>query len=344
MKKKETLTRIAVVQTQLIEVDKTEKRLNPYCPEFSANYFIKKVKKPNVEKQCARLEMAGKNKSDIVVLTESTEAAWCETAADRPEARVKICGPVPGETSEAYGRIAKKYNMHVVADVSEKDGGKYYNTAVLIGRNGELIGKYRKVHLPPLDGADRTGGDSYPVFDTDFGRVGMLVCYDWIFPEAMASLACNGPDLVCVPTQGYGRTEDLGEATVKCRAADHSVNVALSMIANVFRPGRSCIVNRAGQILADAGYSLDTIIYADMDVKAPRYDNYFPDVKTPDLGGRLFVSRHPETYKILTDENPPAYKMHLKQKQVIEWNTREYRLSVAHKFWGYDPKTGKIQI
>jgi hypothetical protein len=164
----------------------------------------------------------------------------------------------------------------------------------------------------------------------------------------MACLACNGPDLVCFPTHGYGWTEDLGEATAKCRAADHSVNVAMSMtpamISTLQFPGRSCIVNRGGQILADAGYSRDAIIYSDIDLKAPRYDRFFPDEDASDLGGRLFVGRHPETYNVLTEQNPPAYKMHLKQKHVIDWDSSEFRMERVHQFWGYEPETGKVKF
>lgn len=341
-------SRIASVQTESIGINAADRKLNPYCPEFDANYVIENIKNPNVEKQCERLELAGKNHTDIVVLTEQSEALGSYShASDRPEAREKVCSTVPGETTEKYGAIAKKYGMHIVAGVSEKENDIYYNTAVLIGRDGNLIGKYRKVHLTPQERGGLISGNSYPVFETDIGRIGMLVCYDWIFPEAMACLACNGPDLVCLPTHGYGWTEDLGEVTVKCRAADHSVNVAMSMtpgmISTLQFPGRSCIVNRGGQILADAGYSKDTIIYSDLDLKTPRYDRSFPEESISDLGGRLFVGRHPETYRILTEEQPSAYNLHLKQHHVRELYSHQSCIAWVHRRWGYDSSDGKVK-
>jgi predicted amidohydrolase len=337
------MARIASVQTEPIYYDVRDRALNPYSPDFDAAQVIERVRRPNVEKQCERLRQAGENRADLVVLTEGSEVMgnWCQ-ASDRPEARKQVVCEIPGETTEAYGAIARQYSMHVVAGLHERVGDTYYNAAVLIGRDGQIIGKYHKVHLTQAERAGITCGSDYPVFDTDIGRVGILICYDWIYPESLASLACNGPDLVCFPTHGYGWTEDLGEVTAKCRAADHSVNVAMAMTPSKFGPGRSCIVNRAGQIVADAGYHRDCIIYADLDLRLQRYDKFFVDESISDLGGRLFVDRRPETYKILTMEQPPALEKHMAQEHVRRRHEPKERLARAHAGWAYDAENDRI--
>ena len=85
----------------------------------------------------------------------------------------------------------------------ERDGDVVYNTAVLIDRKGNLAGKYRKVSLPreEIDGGI-TPGNSFPVFDTDFGKVGMMICWDVTFPDAAKTLAMNGADVILMPIAG----------------------------------------------------------------------------------------------------------------------------------------------
>jgi predicted amidohydrolase len=104
--------------------------------------------------------------------------------------------PVPGPTTEFLGEIAKNHKIYIVAGILEKEGKTVYNTAIMIDRNGELAGKYRKVSLPreEIEGGV-TPGVSFPVFKTDFGTVGMMICWDVTFPEAARTLGvswCRG--------------------------------------------------------------------------------------------------------------------------------------------------------
>lgn len=95
---------------------------------------------------------------------------------------------------------ARKFNMHIVSGFNEIDGGKLYNTSVLINPNG-LIGKYRKMHLfmNEFDFFEK-GNLDFPVFDLGFCKMGMLICFDWIFPEAWRILALKGADIICHPS------------------------------------------------------------------------------------------------------------------------------------------------
>lgn len=82
-----------------------------------------------------------------------------------------------------------------------------YNTAVLIGRDGELAGRYRKTHLPREEWEiGITHGNEYPVFDTDFGRIGLMVCWDVQFPEPARALAAQGAELILLPIWGGNET------------------------------------------------------------------------------------------------------------------------------------------
>lgn len=94
----------------------------------------------------------------------------------------------------------RKRGLHIVTGFNERDDKKLFNTSVLIGPEG-MIGKYRKMHLF-MDEKDifEPGDLGFPVFDIGACRVGMLICFDWVFPEAWRLLALKGADIICHPS------------------------------------------------------------------------------------------------------------------------------------------------
>ena len=187
--------------------------------------------KENLEEFKEYIEMAGRQKADIVCLSEGI------TMVGTGKNLVDVAEPIPGPTTKYLGEIAKKYNMYIVAGISELDGLIMYNTAVLIGRNGDLIGKYRKVSLPIEDiNIGLTPGNTFPVFDTDFGTIGMMICWDSQFPEVARMLSLNGAEIVFLPIWG-------GDITlVAARSIENQVYIVSSgydMKTGVFdRKGR----------------------------------------------------------------------------------------------------------
>jgi hypothetical protein len=96
---------------------------------------------------------------------------------------------VPGPSTAYFGKLAKQHDLYLVVGLVERDGKTLYNTSALIGPDGEMVGKYRKVTLPRGEvEAGITPGREYPVFDTRFGKVGMMICYDGFFPEVARAL------------------------------------------------------------------------------------------------------------------------------------------------------------
>lgn len=132
---------------------------------------------------------------DLAVLPElsTTGIIFEQTAAE------KLCEEIPGPATEAFARKAKEKNIYIVLGMAERQGGRFFNSCVLLGPGG-VIGKYRKAHLSPDDERWTEAGEGgIPAFDLPFGRVGMLVGYDLMFPESVESLAKQGADLLCVP-------------------------------------------------------------------------------------------------------------------------------------------------
>jgi hypothetical protein len=112
---------------------------------------------------------------------------------------------VPGPATEAVGEKARALDSYVVLPLYERDGDDVYNSAVLVDPDGELRGTYRKVAPTggEIDGG-LTPGEDIPVFETEFGRVGLFICWDIKYAEVGAQLAQKGADLVFHPTHGSG--------------------------------------------------------------------------------------------------------------------------------------------
>ena len=117
-----------------------------------------------------------------------------------------LAEPIPGPSTDALGRLARELGVVIVASLFERRAaGLYHNTAAVIGADGEIAGIYRKMHIPddPLyfEKFYFTPGDlGFPNFDTPFGRVGVLVCWDQWYPEAARLSALAGANILFYPT------------------------------------------------------------------------------------------------------------------------------------------------
>ncbi len=131
--------------------------------------------------------------------------------------------PVPGPTTAALAALARSRRAWVAGGLYEREGKAVYNTAVLLDRGGRLAGRYRKVYLPreEVEGG-LAPGSAYPAFTTDFGTVGLMICWDVQYPEAARALALAGAELLLVPI--WGGNEALGKA----RAIENRVFLASS--------------------------------------------------------------------------------------------------------------------
>lgn len=200
----------------------------------------------NLKLFCEQIDRAGKLGLDIVCLGEVITLVGTGCS-------VNDCAePIPGPATRRLGDAAKKNNIWVVAGLTEQVGDTVYNTAVLLDRQGQLAGKYRKVHLPREEWKKGiTPGDSYPVFQTDFGTIAIQICYDWFFPEPEAIFALKGAEIIFAPTWGNtlpdedGRVN--GESVFRVRARDNG----LYMVPSTY-DGDSLIIDPMGRILASS--------------------------------------------------------------------------------------------
>ena len=117
-----------------------------------------------------------------------------------------LAEPVPGATTESLGKISREHRIVIIASLFERrSAGLYHNTAAILGSNGDLLGLYRKMHIPDdplfLEKFYFTPGDlGFKNFDTEFGRLGVLVCWDQWYPEAARLTAMQGANILFYPT------------------------------------------------------------------------------------------------------------------------------------------------
>ncbi len=204
---------------------------------------------------------------------------------------------------ERLGRVAAEYQMSLVvcSDGIESDGA-IYNTAFLLGPDGKEIGRYHKTCPTWSESGSRSRGTSLPVFPTaDLGTVGMLICYDLVFPETARGMALAGADVIFFPTMGGAAVgdDDIGEQALRVRAAENHVYLVVA-----FRGSGSMIISPRGKIIARAE-GPDGLAIADIDPQGGRRGGDAMNVQE-DMRARLFRERNPAAFGILTDPHPPV--------------------------------------
>jgi predicted amidohydrolase len=141
--------------------------------------------------------LAGHGDADLLVLPELASTGY---RFDSRDEALALSQPGDGEFVQFLLSQCEKLDLHLVAGFNEREGGLLFNSSVLAGPNG-VVGKYRKLHLF-IDEKDifEPGNLGLPVFDIGHCQVGMLVCFDWVFPEAWRMLALAGAQVVCQPS------------------------------------------------------------------------------------------------------------------------------------------------
>lgn len=205
---------------------------------------------------------------------------------------------------QGFARLARKYAMYVVACYYKNVNGKNYNTASLFDRKGEIVGEYRKTHLPAYEKWQVTEGDWLGCLETDFCRIGINICYDIMFPECTEVVALSGAEIIFHPTAGYGWYDSIGEATLRTRANDNHVYLVTSKNHINNAAGKSSIIDYWGQVLVDAGFYKDVVVTREIDLDIPKTQpDWFYPVKTSGIAGlreRNLKERRPELYGGLT--------------------------------------------
>jgi predicted amidohydrolase len=233
----------------------------------SINYRPGKQKKPgsaklNIEKFIQAAEKAIPGDVDLILFPEAT------SAVDTGLSYVEVADTVPGSITRQYGELARRKNAYIVAGIDEREGAAVYNSAVLIDREGRVIGKYRKVYIPREEiEVGITPGTDYPVFETDFGRIGMMICWDVQYPEPARALALRGAEIILLPIW------DGHETLITARAIENQVFLVASSYGSPTQ-----ILDPNGEQLALAP-EVGTAAIAAIDLNKRYIDPWLGDMK-----------------------------------------------------------------
>lgn len=196
----------------------------------------------NCEEYAPMIAAAAGQQADLVVLGETVPYVRTKLQPD------ECAEPIPGPTTDYFGGLAKQHGLHVALSLYERDGRLVYNTAVLLGPDGRLLGKYRKVCLPhgEVEKGVAPGAD-YPVFDTKFGKVGLMVCYDGFYPEVARALTAKGAEVIAWPVWGCD------PLLARARACENRVYVVSSTFTDPAKDWMiSAVIDPAGKVVAQA--------------------------------------------------------------------------------------------
>jgi predicted amidohydrolase len=162
-------------------------------------------------------QVASAHRPDVMVLGEMLNVIGAPGSLDSK------AETVPGPSTDVMASVARGHRVNLAFGMLEREGTRLYNTAVLLDRDGNIAGKYRKVQLPNEEAsAGISPGDSVPIFNIDVGKVALLICQDASFPEPAREAALQGAELLLVPIWG-GKP-----AIVRARALEHSMYLVAS--------------------------------------------------------------------------------------------------------------------
>ena len=232
--------------------------------------------------------------ADIVFFPEAYQHTVNRGILKQPEELLRLSA----EWKVRCSALAKKYHAYLVPWDYEYSDGRIYNSSYILDRDGIEIGRYRKVHLTRNE-QERgiTGGDDFPVFDLDFGRVGIMICWDNYFPESARCLGNRGADLILYPL--YGDTlVPQWEIKLRARAVDNSVFIASEQIDMHNTGAFTGLVSPAG----------DVVYRADM-ASAPSVAVIEADIGREQIAYTSGNRDYPEKIRKYTDRcrRPDAY-------------------------------------
>jgi predicted amidohydrolase len=188
------------------------------------------------------IEEAARQRADLIVLPETL--TYFGTGSKFAE----VAEPIPGPSTDYFSELAAKHHLYIVAGLVEREKHLIYNVAVLLSPDGKVAGKYRKVCLPRDEvAAGIAPGHDYPVFETRFGKLGLMVCYDGFFPEVARELSNRGAEVIAWPVWGCN------PALASARACENHVYLVSSTYEDVSRDWMlSAVWDHDGRTLAKA--------------------------------------------------------------------------------------------
>lgn len=233
-------------------------------------------KKGNIEKMKAYAKKAGKEDAKLIIFPELSLTDYLVR-----DLIYELAEPIPGPSVEEMAEIAKQNRVYIIfgmPELSQKAESVIYNSAVLVGPEG-YIGKYRKMYLPTHSVFEEKRyfrqGYQTPVFETEIGRIGLMICYDVFFPEVGRALKLNGAQLIVCISASPAVRRKFFEILTAARAIENNVFLAYVNLVGIEDGlqfwGGSRLISPSGSVIAKAKYNEEDFVIGEIDFKDIRH-------------------------------------------------------------------------
>ena len=209
------------------------------------------------------------------------------------------CGEsIDGYTITHLQKTARECSCYVIAPITLETivKGVFYNAAVVIDDEGEVLGDYSKHHLWAAERYYFHAGEEIPVFDTKFGKIGVMICYDAGFPEVARILTLKGAELLFMPSAWRIQDWDMWNLNIPQRALENTLYVAgvnrFGCEDDLYMFGNSKVADWRGRIIAESKEEKEEIVYAQIDLE---------QLTKARLDIHYLKDRRPDSYKLLSE-------------------------------------------
>ena len=255
-------------------------------------------RKYNISKAIHSVEKAVENGAKIICFAELAFDPFYPQKPATPE-ELKKAEPIPGPTTELFSLLAKELGIVIVLNIFERDKEHTYDSSPVINSNGKILGITRMIHITEYEGFHEQsyyepGDHGVPVYETNFGKIGVAICYDRHYPEYMRALALKGAEIVFIPQAGAldEWPKGLYEAELKVAAFQNGYYTALCNRVGeeevLTFSGESFVCNPEGKVVARAAKGEEQILCCDVDLTK---------IKKSHAKQLFFRDRRPELYK-----------------------------------------------
>ena len=256
---------------------------------------LSKNQNENLDKAVSKIEEAAKMGAEVICLPELFHSKYFCQVEDTKN--FDLAESIPGPSTKTISKIAKDNNVVVIVPLFEKrSAGVYHNSAVVIDSTGDILGRYRKMHIPDDPGYYEKfyfapGDLGYKTFVTNYGKIGTLICWDQWYPEAARLTAMLGASIIFYPTAiGWHPKEKKKEGSAQFESwftiqRGHAIangiyvaavnRIGLEKVSDesdgIQFWGNSFICDPQGVILAQASTDKEEILIAEVDTKRLEY-------------------------------------------------------------------------
>jgi predicted amidohydrolase len=234
-----------------------------------------------------RADELGKENAKLIVFPELFMLSANPTAVQAKQSSEKTATVL-----KSFGPVAKRWGSHIVLDLVEKEASNFYHTSFVVGPNGNVVGRYRKVHLTSKERDWAQPGEDYCVLELPFGNVGLMIGHEVCFFEVSRVLTCMGADVIAAPSNF--RAERESGFFAKERALENKIFVIVANRPDAEYPGGSTVYFPNAASSLKAGRDQDDFVFSYLNLAWTRDKQIRP-------GTDLVRNRRPQFYGPLVE-------------------------------------------